>query len=557
MTLGLVSGLLAETFAFPQQDASDIRRRFSREPTVTQVTIGPSYTCSAPESGVAQAVVFHPDGKRAYGLFHVETVDIWKLAVHYWPEVLGLILALVAIPLTILGLRAIRRPQRTSEPYCPRCNYHLVGHPALSRIGKYEPGDPEVRCPECGVNLDRRRPVNGVATWKRAALPVCVLALLVSGYGLMWAMRLPRTGVATTWVNWTSAWLFEEAHERQWTQILNQFRTRGDVITEFDVATGHTKRVLYRSSRDTQFPPLLTADGSMMLVAGPIPLSLSRISTETGKRLGSVQPIPASTGATWDPFAPPLIGFSARGDHAYVSVTDQQVFSGRLLAWDLRTDQLTPVLMTEANKSVSRPSKRKFAVLPEENGPRFLSVPGFREAYDTQTFTLKVHSASGEERLIQGRKDIRPSAPAIVTPDGTAAFFSCGIVGVVGYDIESGRELGLLEPGWRDDPEEHLALSPDGRLLAVPCASGSILLRDLKDRRWVARLEHGDQLFAQRPVFSPNGHRLGATCQRQLPGPSNAIPPRGIYPFEIVVFDLSPVLKELDAAREPAPPGGI
>lgn len=549
MILCFVSDVLAANPGF--QDPWD-RRPYPRERIETPVTLEPTYTFSSPESAVGHAVLFHPDGARAYGLFHAETLDMWKLAVNYWPEAGGVVVGLIGLPLVMLAVRALRRPQRANQLYCRRCNYNLAGLPALSTLGKGPPKEPEARCPECGVDLNRRRPVRGIPTWKRAAIPLCVSIALVAGYASLWAFHLPRSGTATTWVNWTSKWWYDQAQQRQWTDLLKKYRTRGDLIIEYDLATGRTNRTLYRSSLATSFPPLLTPDGLMMIVSGPVQGSLARISTETGRRLGWIQVAPPAS--DWDPFAPPVIGFNGRGDQAYLNVADHPSSLSRLLAWDLRRDEATQVLTAELYKDEFGPRsgayKRRFAVLPASNVPRFLSMPGFMETSYTRDFTLKIHTPGEEDRSIKGRADIDPMAPPIVTPDGRFAFFKCDLYCIAGYDLTSGESAGVLKLSYGDYPSENLAVSPDGRLLAVPCRPNCFLLRDLTRQLWLARLEHAKDPFQQRPVFSPNGRWLGASFQQSFNGRPN-VPPGGVYPFGIVVFDLAPVIKALDEPEAP------
>src|SRR5262249_50806550 len=116
--------------------------------------------------------------------------------------------------------RAIRQRRVVGDPYCRRCNYHLAN------LKEPEAGPP--RCPECGVDLLKRRPVRGRAVWRRF-IPVGVAVLVLAlGYGAMWVGRVPRDGAVSRWFTWPSELVCRWANERKiaWVRPYRAFLNR-------------------------------------------------------------------------------------------------------------------------------------------------------------------------------------------------------------------------------------------------------------------------------------------------------------------------------------------
>ena len=94
--------------------------------------------CSAAAQDVAPLVQISPLGQRFYAVAtdpnapkvyvaeYARALNLWSLAVYYWPELLALLLLIIA-PVFLLALRrVIRRPRVAGELHCRKCNYQLT-----------------------------------------------------------------------------------------------------------------------------------------------------------------------------------------------------------------------------------------------------------------------------------------------------------------------------------------------------------------------------------------------------------------------------------------------
>ena len=80
---------------------------------------------------------------------------------------------------------------------------------------------------------------------------------------------------------------------------------------------------------------------------------------------------------------------------------------------------------------------------------------------------------------------------------------------------------------------DQLATSTDGRLF-IPVHGGSILVRDTHAQRWIARLQHAQQLIAPKLTVSPDARWLAAVPFRSVTGG-----PKGPFVAELLLYDLS------------------
>ena len=131
-------------------------------------------------------IAFAPEGDTLYVAANVTAADCWAITVHHWPEILGLLLAIVLVACLVRVVRVLRRPRTPGRLYCRRCNYDVSDEPET--------------CPECGRAASRPR--KGKRRLRRLA-PACTVATIA---GLLYA---------TPWVlGVTRAWpaLVDRAH---------------------------------------------------------------------------------------------------------------------------------------------------------------------------------------------------------------------------------------------------------------------------------------------------------------------------------------------------------
>jgi len=129
-------------------------------------------------------------------------------------------------------------------------------------------------------------------------------------------------------------------------------------------------------------------------------------------------------------------------------------------------------------------------------------------------------------------------------PDGSLFFLmvSDGRA-VAGYDASSLELVGKVTVpgggGW-----EPVTVRPDGRLMLVPGARG-IYVRDLVEKKWLARLDHPADCYAPRSfTFSDDSLTIGAVFQSDGRNPASSSP---AFVFKLAVW----VLPESLAVRPP------
>jgi hypothetical protein len=170
---------------------------------------------------------FSNDAKTLYLRTDWPIVNVWTILVYLWPELLGGLSAILVLVSLIPLWRLRRRPRIVGAPHCRNCNYCVRG---------VESGI----CPECGRPI--RRPIIGRPLRRRIAVPVTLLAVVVLGYGGLWALRLPRWGSASHWLHWWSISAAEVAKRLDYPYIdFVMSRTR---ILEVDVQMGQLRREL-------------------------------------------------------------------------------------------------------------------------------------------------------------------------------------------------------------------------------------------------------------------------------------------------------------------------
>lgn len=516
------------------------------------------------------AVLFLPGGDRAIVQLRADAVDAWAALTHWWPEGLGVIAAIVALIALWRIARVLRRRQRTGEPYCRKCNYNLSGHAARletvakaadaeadgTEMARAEAGGAsartagdEVRCPECGIDLAERPPRRGRATWRRLAPAAAVLVLVVGGYGglhVAGSAAGARRSMMAGWLSMPSLRAEALRTGRGWTWM-DPYRSSFDLLLEVDVTTGEVMRRVVLRDSSTYFTPAISPDGTLMaLGAGQGGIDL--VEVDTGRTRATLE-------YGDDVFSEPhrTVVFGPEGQWLYVAF----VKDGRdtLARWNWQSgerEELTSFpayVRSRPGGGPSMPVVRRYALLHRTEGLRILAAPSFSEAYDTDLYDLRIFDEAGTELARHEIDGAGPIGGPVVTPDGARAFLQGGPTSIIGFDLEAGESLGVLSAGmhalWDDR-----AISSDGRLLAVAATSGTILVRDVERKQWVAMLRHDPNLIAPNLWFSPDGRWLAAN-----PFARNSGAAGGGYVHHLLIFDLSGIeLEEADASGAGAVP---
>lgn len=150
-------------------------------------------------------------------------INIWSLAVYYWPEALGI----VSLVLLLICLwRWLRFNLIVGQPHCRKCHYSLIA---------FE-GD---TCPECGVELTEHNRIIGRRFGWRMVICLIMSAIVLVGY-LPGRKHLPRQGWFADRYEILSPrvyrWLFN------WNTLRSRHSKFLQRFVEIDVATGRLIR---------------------------------------------------------------------------------------------------------------------------------------------------------------------------------------------------------------------------------------------------------------------------------------------------------------------------
>lgn len=494
-----------------------------------------------------RSIAFAPDREVLYVHYTVRVIDAWSLLVHYWPELLGGVVAVATLLLLIVAWRIRRRTQTKGAPHCRRCNYDLSPQIARDTDNRFAVPDGS-RCPECGVILTKRRPIRGRLTVRRVA-PLLVTWLTLAGaYGAMHLAGLPRDGRASTWYDLSSSLLAEFATDRN-IAFLRPRVVRGDRIVEVRLATGETARTVATRRSETWSELAVTPDGAGLILRGDEFGTLQLISTRTGRRLARVTlPEPDSPLASRNRS---VIGFSPDGTTAYVQWAGRVKAICGVSAWNLRTGELSTVAQTASyiDHSIAPPAPygRPFLLRGGvSTGPaQFLSIPSFIEAYSTEQFILRFHDqpSTGDERPLPINPSPDPSQDPALSSDGCLLFVVSQLEDeIFSVDLQSREIVATLSSGGASHRfHSHLLLSNDSRLLLVGAYPATLLVRDINTERWLAALQYPADLYAPTPSISPDNRWVAAIVQ----GPSNSTG----FRHELVIWNLAEILANSQHAQ--------
>ena len=215
-----------------------------------QAETPPDHTLAIRKRIWSSVVGFAPDNKTAYVSATVNQVNVWETIVYYWPEATAIVLGLIFLRFLI---RVARKRHEPGEEYCRRCDYNLRGLPSP-------------QCPECGTQLTPENRIPGRRRWPRVIVVCGLLVFVVAGYGFA-AMRLPRQGSVSQWIEWRSIplakWATDGKH--QW---LLRHTTLDDAIVRVDLDSGKITGAHCRiehPSEERLYSRMLSPDGRTLL----------------------------------------------------------------------------------------------------------------------------------------------------------------------------------------------------------------------------------------------------------------------------------------------------
>lgn len=515
LSLARVSAFTASLSAFAQWPTTFV--------PPAERTIEPLFDLPIPDARWLRLAEFSPDHRTIYALVTGTEFNAWALAVRYWPEALGALTTLIALALSVWVIRVLRRRRRRAEFHCRRCNYCLTG---LS--SPRECATRACQCPECAADLARRRPILGVPTLRRLALPLILLAIVAGAYASMRAAGLPRGGRAERWLCVPAPWLGVWVASRDATlaQAVTQPWQRMLVV---DTATGAIQRVLWErhallAGEVTDFR--LAPDGrTIVFLAGTSlgELTLEQRDISGGALLARTtlhgpSPAPTYLGDHG------IVGFSPDGAEVFVPFSDAARAKTGVLAWSPAGGRHR--ILVEEDALVWEPPTgnlrfaecRRFCLVPGGAQPRFLSAPSLREQETEGKYVVRVHEGSRTREFLVMNEDPtgqRWGQPMknvpLLTPDGSALVCSTArrIWTVDLWDGEPQESYASLDIEAPLFQSAEFAIEPEGRLLFIAGrAPGIITVRHAQILQPLGALNTPAALSAMCVRVSSDGCRL-------------------------------------------------
>ncbi len=499
-------------------------------------TIAPSHVIQGPERQVL-SMVLAPDGSTAW---YATSTPVASLSSLLHIASLWIFFGYIFLSLTILlivRLRIRRRPRTIGRLYCRRCNYDLTDSPAAQA------------CSECGVHLSKRRPVRGRSRPARM-IPV-VLTGIVLSLPLFW-IRTPELlspkvcGVLDTY------WIpVPDSLTSRWPQLqTRRLVQRGEQIRKLNLSTGRD-RTLFSLSR-TFADLTISPSGRKLMMQSKDGMGLALYDAPTGRTLASYQ-----TNLSRPPgmgFTKPLaIAFTPDERGVYFQWTGGiRLEKFGISLWDSRNSSVTTIFSKEswlAQRNVGAPGT--FTPTSMGQSPAFLYTPSFMQQLQEKQLANSLIN-SGTEMPLAPLKSVSPDcSPAVSMSEGLAFFVDETTSKVIALDLATGEPAGSL-PGPVLGLWSLLAFCEERQWLAVPAVSGSIFIRDIRRKEWIAQLTLPKGSYTPNPRFSADGSKLCAVVQRNLDSgtraPGNPVSPASMT-HDGVVWDLSSIIAAQEKAK--------
>lgn len=521
-------------------------------PPIHDVTFGDSRIGSA---------IFAGDG-RLYADVVRDALNLWNIAVFYWPEVLGALLGLVIL-CVLLAVRRVWNAQRTpGQWYCRRCNYCLSGLATGAR------------CAECGADPARRRPVRGRSLVRRLAPALGVALVASAGYTYLHISGTPRAlNRAVNLFHWEAPELMRWANDNR-VRWLIRFRRPESVLMEIDPASGNIVRRVCTLPAFAGFT-VSVGPGGKYAVA---PLSrgeLAAIDLSTG-RVVRRAPRPDGKAGPGSPYGTTCWRHAAGwldADTVCVQFFDAAAKTNTLYKWSIATGALEeladiPVPPPRPPTFNGKPVKGTRSSLPAgtpqpappDPARLMYLVPGSLLAFEVPDSHNEGGPQVGVDKAIRVR-DLGAGGKVVREIAGRFFSKSAPVSLADGSAFYIGSEGGIMRLSMKDDECAEFKVNgfrgtlqdgPAGiayqdatrRLFVATTSPHAVHVRDVASGRWIATLGFGvEALPDDRIALSPDGRWLAIQASEVL-GNVTALPsnPAAARPFSIThhmfIFDL-------------------
>ncbi|MFN7020955.1 MAG: TolB family protein [Phycisphaerales bacterium] len=485
----------------------------------------------------------------ADGLLYVKQIVGPEGLLWHTPNIaLGALIAGLLVLLMVA--RRLRRVQERGRAYCRRCNYELS--PPLAELGPdgrvRVPAD-HARCPECGVELGRRRPVAGRRRWRRVRPGLALGAVLVIGgtVALRWSLEPLRPG---TWLvrPWPGQWIVKLAPKLAMQRTSAAIEQDAVRISRWRLRDG-------RHAGDIGTVRLRNHENARLSPAGDRYVYLQYSKDLTTATIAVVETRTRQKRRTRirDPGWVMLAGYSSDGRSLYIQRTVQQrgqpTSDFILERYDLDTLRPTEIarepyqlLVNQTDNAVWSSTPNSYFLVDESGtDPAWVLVLIHTHDRGTGTTINQVRTGGARPRK-QHPFDMAPGLyhPPRLSPDGRSVVIPTHPPGSgTRIDLDTGKTTIMSpEPGQRGYP------GPDGRLW-LRGGETAVELYDPETFTVVAQLNVGTSFsMLSEPKFSDDGRWVAcAVFERRYANPPNTKDIPCIY-----IWDLG----QLDAAAPTA-----
>lgn len=422
-----------------------------------------------------QDAQFAPDGRTIYLVVEEEVVWVGELLIEHRRAILGIGFLAVATPVGWAMLRIIRLPRRAGAFHCRGCNYDVSAHLDPDSLDDRHPRPKsQARCPECGADLAKARPVRGRTMRARLAVPLIILIITAGAAGYGSTPHAVRVLGATRFGSWTSRWL------GAWNQ-----RHRIDPLLYFSRAASRIARADIESGRDETL--LRTYPNARISVA---PTGEKLLLTWSGGRRAQIRDV--STGrlirqtdllgrARYLIYGSAVSDWAEDGSVAYIPWWNDPGEPSGLTALNASTGDVKTIWSAQTPLGLAGIGEQE--IMRISRPPALLLWTNDR-ARSTPTEVRLIRPGSTELAFtLPG--PLEPASRPAVTTDGRTAYFAMDEGLILAIDTSTGRirrQISTLEGARRG-----LFLVNQDRRLAV-CSSRSIYLLDLLTGEWTYQL---------------------------------------------------------------------
>jgi|GEM_PF-2745915 len=493
------------------------------------VTLEPTYHLPFDETPNVFSLVFVPDRGVVLVHMHAPALNLWRLGVSIWPELLGIGGGLLLLIALYALRRVLRRPRVRGEPYCRRCNYHLV-HLA-----------DDAKCPECGRIVAKTR-VLGRRRWHRLAIPslLCMVSLTMLATPVLVALpRYPALG-ERYYIGAPAVLAWAEKNKIDW--IVDR-KTAGDRVVEVDLETGRIVRTVYAQATSTFSRLGVNCDATLMFLHGP-GNEVRAVSTSSGRCVARMTSpdLTALAGPDLE-MNEGVVLPSADPQVVYVPGIHQGANESRLLRWRLGDE---PRIVARSHLYDRSRCGRGFLVRKSGDETTFVTYPDFTEAYHQPTRLIEVVDQAGEQlttvELEQHEFDTDPQVA--MHPDGRRLFVATRYgESLLIIDLESGETeacpwsrsaILAARPGFPFFRSDTIAIHEERSLLFAFGHRAAVAM-DVETGQARAHFSCPSHLFA--PHLFTSKRWLGTVMLSQQQK-------NGSYAHEVVLWDLSPLLDD-------------